>query len=196
MKVIRFDAFPDSNARLVTDSFFTDNAIIMSDSTWRPHRRPLFFPAEGFWLCDIRLAIKIGRLGKAIEEKFASRYYEEFCLVNFLVREPDPELFTTPDCMIDDALIHGEWLPITSAPLDIEIRGYKGASTDEEPISKKIELPVEYINRALKALSHESTFKTGDIIVLPKSILRYSPKLDSHIKATVNGTMALDFKIK
>lgn len=195
MKVIRFDAFPDSNARLVTDSFFTDNAIIMSDSTWRPHRRPLFFPTEGFWLCDLRLAIKVSRLGKGIEEKFASRYYEEFCLVNFLVREPDPALFTTPDCMIDDALVHGEWIPLSDKPLNIEIKGSKGPSVTEA-INKEIELPIDYINHALKALSHEATFKTGDIIVLPKSILRYSPKRESHMEVSVDGKLALDFKIK
>lgn len=195
MKIVRFDAFPDSRASRVTDYFFTDNAIIMADSTWRPHRRPLFVADAGYWLCDLRLAIKVSRLGKAIEEKFASRYYEEFCLVNFLVREPDSELFTTPDGMMDDALIHGEWMPLTTDPITIEISGTKGASV-ADVITKQVELPVDYINHALKSLSHESTFKTGDIIVLPQSILRYTPRRDSHIEVSVNSSVVLDFKIK
>lgn len=196
MKLIRFDAFPDSQARLVTDQFFTDNAIIMADSCWRPHRRPLFIPSQGFWLCDLRLAIKVGRLGKAIEEKFAPRYYDQFCLANLLVREPDPELFTTPHCMIDDALVHGEWLPLDTGTLNIELCGYKGSDNPEASLSQQTELPVDYINRALKSLSHEATFKTGDIIVLPRSIARFTPRRESHIIATVNGHEALDFKIK
>jgi len=194
MKLIRFDT-PCPDTQPVPDSFFTDNAVILADSSWRPHRRPLFFPNEGSWLCEIRLAVKISRLGKAIEEKFAPRYYDELCLVNFLIRKPDPELFTTPDCMIDDALIHGEWFPLHNGIMEIEVKGTKGAS-DNTVISNRLELPTAFINHALKSLSHESTFKTGDIIVLPQSPARFSPLCESHIEASINGLPALDFKIK
>lgn len=191
MKIIRFDAFPDSNTHFVPNAFFTDNAILMADSCWRPHRRPLFLPTDGFMLCEIRAAVKVSRLGKAIERKFAGRYYDEICLVNFLVREPDSELFTTPEPMVDDSLVHGEWLPLPQdAPLHLRI------DTGSTPLVKEFSLPRDYIDQALESLSHEATFKTGDILVLPTPLARFTPKRDMHVKASANDRIILDFKIK
>lgn len=197
MKIIRFDAFPDSHAAYVPDGFFTDNAVLMADSCWRPHRRPLFVPTEGFWLCGIRVAVRISRLGKAIAPKFANRYYDGFCLVNYLVREADAEQFSTPDCMIDDSLIHGEWLPMpedNSTEFSFSIQGL--SETSANSALKSFTIPVDYLDRALSILSHEATFKNGDVIILPQSLARYVPHPDMHITADVDGKTVLDFKIK
>lgn len=195
MKIIRFDALPDRVAASTPDKFFCDNCILMADSAWRPDRRPMFLPAEGYWLCELRPAVKIDRLGKSVSPKFASRYYSEYTLVNYLVYEPDPELNMSPAFMLDDALIHGSWMPVDDNEHHLVAAGLS-ASHPEEVKEVDYTLNFQMLDRAIAALSHDATFKTGDIIVLPRSLVSYIPRPDSKVDVTVDGRQILNFKIK
>lgn len=191
MKIIRFDSFNESASVVVPDSFFTQNAILMADSVLRPHRRPLFVPAEGFWICELRPAVKISLLGKGIARGFAPRYYNEFTLVNYTHCQTEPDQAFTPGFMLDDALVHGQWIPLPAGPVNLTVEGLHETSD-----SKEFTLSTAFVDHALAALSGHATFKTGDIIVLPHVILRYIPHPGSHITADVDGERILDFKIK
>lgn len=191
MKIIRFDAFTESVSALSPQSFFTQNAILMADSSIRPHRRPLFVPSEGFWLCELRPAVKIGLLGKGISKDFASRYYHEFTVVNFMQREADPEQFFTPGFMLDDALVCGQWVELPPEGASITVKGIH-----EKPLEKNFTLPCDFIDNALAALSGNATFKTGDILVLPHSLARYVPHPGSRVEVNLQDDTILDFKIK
>lgn len=191
MKIIRFDAFTESSSDLSPKSFFTENAFLMADSSIRPHRRPLFVPEEGFWLCDLRPAVKISQLGKNISREFASRYYTEFTVVNYMLREPDPEQFFTPGFMLDDAIVCGQWIPLADGPIAISVEGVK-----DDVLEKHFEFPSKFVDNAISALSENATFKTGDVIVLPHSFMRYVPRRNSHVKVMAKGAVILDFKIK
>lgn len=193
MKIIRFDAANESASRLSPKSFFTENAILMADSCLRPHRRPLFADPTGMWLCEIRMAIKVSHLGKAIAREFAPRYYAEYTLLNYMWREVDPEAAYTPNFMLDDAVIQGVWLPLPAAgaTVDAEV-----CNNDQLLIKKELALPLDFVDRALEALSQNATLKTGDILILPLPLVRYIPKAESHITVDADGQRILDFKIK
>lgn len=195
MKIIRFDAMPDRAAASIPEKFYCDNCILMADSAWRPDRRPMFLPTEGYWLCELRLAVKIDRLGKGISPKFASRYYSQYTLVNYLVYEPDPELNMSPAFMLDDALIHGSMLPVDDQEHHLTATGLSTAHPED---AKEVDfrLDLAMIDRALSALSHDATFKTGDIIVLPHSLVSYIPRPDSKVEVDIDGRQVLNFKIK
>lgn len=179
MKVIRVDSF-DGNGDL--------KAALMSDSTVRPDGRPLFLP-HGDFCCHIRPVVRIDRLGKAISERFAARYYGEVALVNYLCpRELSAEL--TFDIM-DDAVVLGRWIPIDRLPLDIAM----GDSTATLAVDRSV------VDRLIEKISAQTTLKTGDLLILPHSLFVFSPEIGRHIIVeTVSqagpGEVLLDFTIK
>lgn len=170
MKIVRVDSPLDMRpARLA----------LMADSTLRPDRRPLFLP-EGDWECQVRVAIRIDRLGKAVSRKFAGRYYSELAPVNYLRplgQQPWPD-------MTDDALVIGKWEPAGDLNLTMA----------EESASFKFDR--DAFDSLLAHLSEHTTFKTGDIVILPDVMLRYKPRLDLHVEVLRDGDPALEFNIK
>lgn len=191
MKILRFDAFSDSASGLSPAAFFAETAVMMADSSMRPHRRPLFVPDEGFWLCDLRPAIKISLLGKNIERSFAPRYYGEFTIVNLMVREPDGDPVLTPGFMLDDAIVCGDWIPVADRAVDLTIGGIH-----DHDIHKDFTVDRDFVDSAIASLSKNATFKTGDMLVLPHSLAHYVPRRDTRITVQADGSTILDFKIK
>lgn len=165
MKIIRIDSPIGSGLR----------AALMSDSAVRPGRRPLFLP-EGNWTCEIRPAVRIDRLGKAISAKFASRYYDCFALVNYLRPADGEPRDITADTM-DDAIVLGDWAPISDASPEMKI--------DREAIDSLIE-----------RLSANTTFKTGDILILPQILEQYTPRLNQHISVGRPESPLIEFNVK
>lgn len=165
MKVIRIDSPLGSKLK----------ASLMSDSATRPDRRPLFLP-DGKWICEIRPAVRIDRLGKAISAKFASRYYDSFTLVNFMHPADDCERNVTFDTM-DDALVVGQWAPIASAPGEFNI-------------------DCKAVDVLLEQLSANTTFKTGDMLILPQIICQYTPALNQNITIGPKEKPLIEFRIK
>ena len=161
MKVIRIDS-PLGSSPI--------KASVMTDSAVRPHRRPLFLP-PGSWECEIRPAVRIDRLGKAIAAKFAPRYYSEFALVNYL-RPADGSADPLAD-MTDDAVVTGDWRPMA------EMAAHAAFSQPE-------------FDSLVEALSLNTTFKTGDIIILPAVLKSFSPAINQEI----NFDNILQFRIK
>ena len=159
MKIIRIDSPLTQPLKIA----------LMADSSLRPHRRPLFLP-QGEWMCEIRPAVRIDRLGKAIAARFANRYYSECALVNYL----RPESAGDPcAAFTDDAVVAGEWMPVEDAPAEAVPDSALFAST-------------------LQQLSANATFKTGDIIILPDVIKLYKPAINQEI----NIENILEFRIK
>lgn len=160
MKIIRVDSMTGTPLR----------ASLMTDSAIRPDRRPLFLP-DGDWMCEIRPAVRIDRLGKAISAEFAGRYYDNFALVNYL--RPADESNDIRLDMMDDAIVAGGWTSLENMPCAAEI--------DTEALDSLIEY-----------LSKNVTFKTGDIIILPYITETYKPFINQHIKVQE----LLEFTIK
>ncbi len=154
---------------------------LMADSAMRPDRRPLFLPS-GNWECQIRMAVRIDRLGKAVGSRFASRYYSEYAPVNYL-RPLDAQQW--PD-MIDDSLVTGHWRQLPACEEKIWFDGIEGAFRFDR----------EAFDNILSRLSANTTFKTGDMIILPDAVIVYRPVRDKHVDVKINGSTALEFNIK
>lgn len=159
MKIIRVDSLAQRPLK----------AALMSDSSLRPDRRPLFLP-DGQWSCEIRPAVRIDRLGKAVAARFASKYYNSAALVNYL-RPAGAEDFRAD--MADDAIVIGKWVPV-------------------EDLAEHFSFDKEGFDSLLEYLSENTTFKTGDIIVLPDVIKSYAPSINQEI----NVENLLEFSIK
>ncbi len=179
MKIIRVETYGDITS-----------AALAADSAWRPHRRPLFVPDDTITgdrsvYCEIRVALRIDRLGKNIAERFAERYIGAVGLVNRMWWGDGDSVEVS---IMDDALIHGEWLDI---PADNHLR----FTVDGSPVDYTY--PREDAARLLAQLSAAGTFKTGDVIILPGALHSYTPAIDSQILvSTADGTSILEFSIK
>ena len=173
MKVIRIDSGMNPFA-----------ASLVPDSAIRPDRRPLFLP-EGKWKCEIRMAVRVSRLGKMISYKFAPRYYADFAFVNCLL-PADGSGFRFD--IMDDAIVLGQWEPIESAPGEVCFDGSCG----------KCHLSREEIDRYIVDISAKATFKTGDIIILPTPIFAFEPQIGQHVELSLPGDTQplLQFNIK
>ena len=178
MKIIRIDTYsPDSRPQ---------KTALMADSAIRPDRRPLFLPTDQQWKCEIRPAIRINRLGKSIAKKFASRYYSEWTIVNYLCPQSQSDRIF-PD-MTDDTVVHGVWQPINELPATLTF--------DED--SCDLGIDTDQVGCFIQALSTDTTFKTGDIIILPQILFTYSPTLNESINIKINKECSdiLHFSIK
>ena len=176
MKIVRLDR-PEGSAAVT--------ATLMADSCWRPDMRPLFVPDGGEWVCEVRVAVRIGRLGKAIRRKFAMRYVDGWTAVNYL-RPAEDMARTAEACMTDDSLVHGEWrpLPEVSAALVCD-----GKAAEWHP-------DADFIAGELERLSGRTTFKTGDVLLLPEILFAYTPVRDRHVEIAADTSPCLRFNIK
>ena len=173
MKVVRIDAGA--------------GPALMADSACRPDRRmPLFVP-DGSWSIEIRPALRVGRLGKAMAPQFAPRHIDGWTLVAYL-RPAAPSVLAD---MIDDGLCTGLWQSVdnaTDAPLPVKIDG------TTTPVNLRRLLARGAAE--LSDLSAAATFKTGDVIVLPDVLATAPAVAPAHILATLGQISILDIAIR
>lgn len=171
MKILRLDRYGSRPA-------------LMADSCLRPDRRPLFLPEDFEVECSLRPALRIDRLGKCIAPQFAMRYIGAWSIVNY-TRPMGENAEADPD-MADDALVQGTWLPLPD-----------GLVTADTPQGALTFVPQpEQWSEVLAALSRHSTFKTGDMLVLPAPLPPYRPRIDTHFVVSLGGEPILQFNIK
>ncbi len=196
MKIIRYDKVPCA-PQDTDQSYYTAHATLVADSCARPHMRPLFVPGDpSQWRCSLRVAVRIGRLGKAIARKFAPRYYDEFTLVNILEPADAASMgLTTPTAMLDDSIVTGNWLPISGLEGHVTL---KVTDPDGEVTTTDIAVAVdtEFVDSVIATLSRDATFRTGDMIILPQPIIPIAPTPDSHVTAGTGDHSLIDFRIK
>lgn len=161
-----------------------DTALI-ADSARRPDRRPLFVPESGQWICELRLCVRVSRLGKCIAETFAPRYYDALSAVCML--RPADRSRATRYMVMDDTVVQGEWF-------DLPADGALGLAVDGEPRPQT--LPTAYIDSAVVRLSADMTFKTGDMLILPAVIATFTPVPGKTCTVTLDDKPILEFNIK
>jgi hypothetical protein len=155
--------------------------ILIADSAIRPDGRPLFVPRCEV-RCEVRVAIRVDRLGKNIARKFANRYWGEWALVNVMRPTADDALWT----LGDDAVVQGPWQPLQEA-VDVDINGHKAT----------VDIKRDVVDGLVADLSTATTFKTGDIIIMPEVLYSYTPQADTRLLATSeNKITIIDFNIK
>lgn len=171
MKFIRIESLRPK----LTIDIHPDSATILPG-------RPLFMPEWGEnWEVRLHPAIKIGRLGKNIAPKFASRYFDGFTLA-CRVTLPDANSTRLRGTIsgMDSSLFHGEWQPADTVTADHTV-SLNGSDIALPQLS-------DTISEAIAKVSEYMTLKMGDIILLPEigptAELREGIRIEANLDAT------------
>ena len=156
------------------------------DSALLTGGRPLFLP-EHLTGTDLTVlpAVRISRLGLAVSERFADRYFDATTLVALNVPLSGAD---ETDFVADNALVVGQWQPL---PAD----GTWTAALPGDPAIASMRLHDSFV-AAVSAVSQRSTLKTGDIIALLPGITTIHAGINDRVELTLNDSKVLDFKIK
>lgn len=169
---------------LILSSFDGTAPQLIADSAVSTDSMPLFVP-EGTWAGEVRAAVRIDRLGKSIKERFAERYYGAFTLVHCL----QPQQSEVALGALDQSVIHGRWLPLPEGAAEVTI------AVGNEVRRAAVDIPREELHRFISRFSQLATFKTGDIIIFPTPLLRYTLAAPSALRVEVDGSNVLNFRI-
>lgn len=151
---------------------------------------------------EIELLIKINRIGKNIEKRFAYRYFDEIGLgIDFTARDVQKKLkekglpWEKAKAFDNAAVISGTFLS-------------KSVFPDKEAINFKLNIngkPVQYGNSSLmifdfeELISHVSkyvTLKIGDLIYTGTPAGVGAVKINDHLEGYIENKKLLDFYIK
>lgn len=115
------------------------------DASLLNQRKPFFMPD---WSHDIRVVpcavVRIGRLGKCIEARFAHRYYDGIAYgLDFVAYDLLATNYAQATAF-DNSLCVGEWLPVDS----------------EMPVNPAA------IDQAISDISHIVTLRMGDLVYI------------------------------
>jgi 2-keto-4-pentenoate hydratase/2-oxohepta-3-ene-1,7-dioic acid hydratase in catechol pathway len=164
--------------------------------------KPVFYPDFTKDLqYETEIVVKISRLGKNIEERFASRYYEEIGIgIDFTARD------LQRDCMknglpweiaksFDNSAPLGTFLPksqfanIQNINFHLEINGERRQSGCTKDMIFSIDTLIAYV-------SQFNTLKTGDLIFTGTPVGVGPVQLDERLQAYIEGDCLLDFRVK
>lgn len=119
-------------------------------------------------------AYRVGRLGRAIEARWALRHIDAVTLVT--VFEPAEGFSPQEVSLMDGTMAVGAWMPLAGHEEEAETLG---------------------LSQMVKRISLLATLKTGDILVPaldadePRQVV-----LDTHVEASLYGMPCLSYNIK
>ena len=158
MKTIRIISLPPS----LDIDIHPDSAMILPG-------RPFFMPEwdEG-WTARLHPALRIGRLGKNIAPKFASRYYDGITLA-LRVSLPDETRLQGILSGMDSTLVTGQWLGPDCAESGMTVSVATSMPSGADTVSETVEIdPLRAAADGIIAgVSEYMTLKMGDVILLP-----------------------------
>lgn len=146
--------------------------LIWPDSCWLLSDRPLYIPDFAPEFVAIpALACKVGRLGKCVAPRFASRYAGSWTAALIILPESALQLLSEgvmPRCSewcFDNSLVIGDWQAEPLRSLDISV----------EPADKWVPAGLSVLTESASAalmqslcnLSEHNTLKMGDLILVP-----------------------------
>ncbi|MDE6555833.1 MAG: hypothetical protein K2K55_02600 [Duncaniella sp.] len=151
MKIIRLTSSPADLPQRVAVALHADSSLLLPG-------HPFFMPEEeADWMAVPHLAVRICRLGKSISPRFADRYHDAMTVALHITTTDagaDAALDSLRD-LADASVVLGKWGE--QMPDSVEI----GGKTYDTTAAKSI------VNPLITALSVRTTFKTGDILLLP-----------------------------
>lgn len=151
---------------------------------------------------EVEVLVKINRIGKHIEEKFAHKYYEEIGLgIDFTARDLQLQLkekglpWEKAKGFDGAAVIGTEWLPKTgfNSVNDISFRLECNGETVQQGNTSQM---LWKIDALISYVSQYFTLKIGDIIFTgtPAGVARVSP--EDKLKGFIENTEIFSIKVK
>lgn len=156
-----------------------------------PGRGPMFIPAWNSADAYLRpvVVVRLSRLGKNIESRFASRYYDAVAAGMLLRPSPKESIPVELAAAADNAMALGTWIPMQP--------GQSLTLTVENPKTSLTFAPEELgIDAAITTLSRYMTLRMGDLLVpiLPQIQMEATP--ETMMRIALNDTISLEVKIK
>lgn len=176
MKIIRVT---DDNDTIKID-FHPDSAILLPG-------RPFFMPEFGSgWRAKVMIAARIGRLGKNISLKYASRYFDAATLALFIY-PTDTEVDSGILSALDSSVVIGEWQgsDLITGAIDVEA----GSSQVSVAPAK------ERVEEVISEVSKYATLKMGDVILLPAGGIEIPLAEGEQCELCANSVSVLRLKV-
>jgi len=164
--------------------------------------RPFFLPDFSNDVeYETEIIVKINRLGKGIQEKFAHRYYEEIGLgVDFTARDVQRECAKAGNPWeiakaFDGSAVVGTFLP-KSQFADIQNLNFNLLLNDEKVQEGNSNDMIFSIDRLISHVSQYITLKTGDILFTGTPVGVGPVHIHDHLQGFLEGEKLFDFYVR
>src|SRR5574344_91146 len=150
-----------------------DNPVffLKPDSALLSRHLPFFYPDfSNDVQYELEVVVRIDRVGKSIEERFASRYYSEVALgIDFTARDLQQQAKAAgqPWALskgFDGSAVLGPFVPLSSLSHDICNLDFLLLHNGTETQHGNTHQMIFSVNRLISYISHFMTLKTGDLI--------------------------------
>ncbi|MDR1719307.1 MAG: fumarylacetoacetate hydrolase family protein [Dysgonamonadaceae bacterium] len=205
MKIICVDTPPAFyNKETLNPLIEKEPAIFLkTDSSILKDGKPFFVPdfsSEIYY--EMRLVVKIDRLGKNIATKFAHRYYNEitvgidFTAIDLLRALQFNGMPWDISKTFDYSAVVGKYVSleeikqsINQVPFHLNVNGTTTQEGDTSDMSFKVDEIIAYVSRFF-------TLKTGDLIYLEPVAKAAKANIHDHLEGYIGDRKLLDFLIK
>lgn len=170
-----------------------------ADSALLKDHKPFFIPDfMGRIDYETEIVVRICRLGKAIPERFAHRYYDAVTVgIDFTARDLQKKLREQGQPWeiskgFDGSAVIGDWVPVNhfqsvqSIRFGLDINGKRvqdGCTCDM----------LHSVDRLISYLSQYFTLKTGDLLFTGTPVGVGPVNIDDHLEGWLEGEKVLDF---
>lgn len=182
-------------------SYTHHRLLTIPDSALLGKKRPFFIP-DFAARCEARihLAVRVCRLGRSIDKRFAHRYYDAVAAAVHFTPHPFLERLQAegaPWSMaygFDSSLAMGDWcsFPTGECPdtvrLDLLCNGSQAADLNLEGVRGQVD-------DLLSDASQFYTLRQGDIFLLAGSA-PHEVHIDDHLDARLDGATGIAFNVK
>ena len=204
MKIICIGRNYVAHAKELNNDIPTEPVVFLKpDSALLRNNNPFYIPGYSSNVHhEIELVVKISRLGKSIEKRFAHRYYEEIGLgIDFTARDIQEELKSKGlpwekskafdnSAVLSQKFIHKEKL---AHPGSIHFNLHKNG---EEVQKGDSSLMIFSIDSIIEQVSKYFTLKLGDLIYTGTPAGVGPVAIGDHLEGYLEGEKLLDFRVK
>ena len=175
---------------------------VLADSSLQKNRKPFFVPDWSDEIeCGAELVVRVCRLGKAIPERFAHRYYDAVTVgVGFVDREMERKTLAAGQSgglcrSFDSASIIGDWVD-KARFRDVQTLGFRldaNGETVQQGFSCEM---VHSIDSIVAYISRFCTMKTGDLIFTGAPAAGLKVNVGDRMEGYIDNEKVLDFNCK
>jgi len=149
---------------------------------------------------EIELIIKINKVGKYIEEKFAHKYFDQISVgIDFTARDIQKKLKANGlpwevSKAFDGSAVIGKW--ISKSEIDLKNVGFSLTVNDEVVQNGNTSLMIHSVDKIISYVSQFFTLKIGDIIFTgtPAGVAKVNE--NDKLKGFIQTQQLLDIKVK
>lgn len=177
--------------------------VLKPDSALLLKGNPFFYPDFSNEIdCELNVVIKINRLGKSIQAKFAHKYYSEVALgLNFVAKDIQRQAIAdaiphTLAVGFDDSAALSDFVPLDKLLDKENIVLQLAHNSAVASCTINTQTLIQDINHTIETLSHYMTLKIGDYIYTPAPISNPTIAINDCIEGIINDMPLLKCRIK